>query len=123
MERITLKTLPLGTNNLYGHAGHRRFLMPKARVNKEAMSWEARAQFKGAPLTGPLKVSVALYWPTRANHDVDNIKALLDSMTGILWEDDGQITDLHITKAYDKANPRVELELSTLPPLEGADIC
>jgi Holliday junction resolvase RusA-like endonuclease len=56
---------------------------------------------------------VALYWPTRANHDVDNIKTLLDSCSGIVWEDDGQIADLHITKAYDKENPRCEL--SVLP--------
>ena len=101
--------MPLGTNNLYAHLGRRRFLTPRARANKEAIAWEARSQYRGEPLEGSLEVSVALYWPDRRKHDVDNIKVLLDSLTGIVWQDDSQITDLRITKSYDKQNPHVEM--------------
>jgi Holliday junction resolvase RusA-like endonuclease len=47
---------------------------------------------------------------------VDNIKTLLDSCNGILWADDGLIADLHIMKAYDKEQPRVEMRVWELEP-------
>jgi crossover junction endodeoxyribonuclease RusA len=114
MIGVTLKTLPLSTNHLYAQRGAQRFLTSKARTNKEAMGWEARAQLKGKPLEGPLALDVCLYWPDRRKHDVDNIKSLLDALTGILWLDDGQIEDLRVRKYYDKKAPRVELELFEL---------
>lgn len=89
-------------------------MVPRAKINKESISWEARAQYKGQPLTGPVRLKIALYWGDRRKHDIDNIKILLDALTGIVWEDDGQVTDLHVTKAYDKENPRVEILLEEL---------
>jgi Holliday junction resolvase RusA-like endonuclease len=50
----------------------------------------------------------------RRRDDVDNIKALLDALSGILWLDDGQIADLCISKRYDPDRPRVELSLKLL---------
>jgi hypothetical protein len=35
--------------------------------------------------------------------------------TVILWEDDGQITDLRTTKHFDKSNPRVEVTVRSCP--------
>ena len=112
MVKITLHTMPLGTNNLYAHRGRFRFLTTKAKLNKAAMAREARMQFAGPPMEGPLEVLVQLYWPTKANHDVDNIKALLDALTGILWVDDGQIVDLRVRKHYDKGNAHLTLQVS-----------
>lgn len=86
----------------------------KGKENKQAMAWEARAQHKGIPLEGDICLSVALYWPTHRNHDIDNIKSLLDACTGIVWVDDGQIVELHLSKGYDKENPRVEMEYEEL---------
>jgi len=88
------------------------YLLPKVREAKDTIGWEARAQFKGAPLAGSLKVCIDLHWPDRRKHDIDNIKVLLDALSGIVWDDDGQIVDLHIRKHYDKEQPRVELEVS-----------
>jgi crossover junction endodeoxyribonuclease RusA len=113
---MTLKflTLPVSTNNLYAHTGRKRFMTQRGKRNKEAIGWEARTQYRGKPLEGPLFVLLALYWPDRRKHDIDNIKVLLDALTGIVWDDDGQIADLHITKAYDKAKPRVEMAVEAL---------
>ena len=45
-----------------------------------------------------------------AKEDIDNFNKLaFDACTGMVWEGDSQIVELHITKAYDKANPRIEL--------------
>jgi len=66
----------------------------------------------GQAAGGGAQGQVALYWPDRRNRDVDNIKSLLDACTGILWLVDGQIIDLHLTKAIDRINPRVEMTIN-----------
>lgn len=106
--------MPLGTNNLYVNGRHGRFMAPKARENKQAISWEARSQFKGKPLSGPVAVEISLFWGDRRKRDIDNIKILLDALTGIVWEDDSQIADLHTMKAFDKEKPRVEMRVWSL---------
>lgn len=108
--------MPVSTNALYAHVGRHRFLTQKAKDNKLAISWEARTQYRGKPLESPITVCIALYWPTHRNHDVDNTKALIDALTGILWLDDGQITDLCSHKRYDNANARVEIQVAPLGP-------
>lgn len=108
MKKICIDTFPVSTNNMYFG---RRIMTKEARTKKEAIGWEARAQYQGEPLEGPLKLSVAFWWPDKRNHDIDNIKGLLDALTGILWEDDGQIVELHLTKGIDATNPRVEISI------------
>lgn len=109
---LTLLTMPVSTNQLYRSISGRSILSERGRRCKEAIGWEARTQYRGKPLDGPLAVKIDLYWPDRRKHDVDNIKVLLDACTGILWLDDGQITDLRITKGYNKASPRVEMTVA-----------
>lgn len=107
--KVSLTTMPPTTNSLYKGFGRNRYVDSGPREKKESMAWEARAQYRGKPLAGDLRVEVHLRWGTRRNHDVDNIKSLLDSMTGILWGDDGQIVDLRVTKRYEKGNEGLEL--------------
>lgn len=109
--RIFLQTMPPSTNHLYRRTSRGVSLLDSVRQAKEDIGWEARSQFHGEPMEGPLAVSVALYWADRRKHDIDNIKALLDALTGILWLDDGQIVDLHTRKHFDKENPRVEIDV------------
>jgi Holliday junction resolvase RusA-like endonuclease len=85
-------------------------------MNKETIAWEVRSQYRGKPLDGSLKVEIAIYWPDRRKHDIDNIKSLIDACTCILWEDDSQITDLHLTKGYDKSKPRIQMEVVPSSP-------
>lgn len=111
---FTLKTMPLSTNHLYAHSGRMRFMTSKGKENKESIQWETRTQYRGVPLQGSIRLTVALYWGDKRKHDTDNIKILLDAFTGILYEDDGQIEDLHIRKYYEKENPRVEISVASL---------
>ena len=108
--------MPPTTNSLYKGFGARRYVDSGPRQKKEDMAWEARAQYRGKPLVGDLRVSVVLRWGTRRNHDVDNIKSLLDAMTGILWEDDGQIVDLRVTKKHEKGNEGLTLTCDIIKP-------
>lgn len=108
---LRFETMPLSTNALHGVYQGRKILSARGRTNKEAIGWEARSQYRGQPLKGRLAVEISLYWPTKRNHDIDNIKTLLDSCTGILWHDDGLIEDLHIMKAHDKTDPHVDMRV------------
>ena len=109
---LRFETLPPSTNHLYRRTSRGVSLIESVRQAKDAIGCEARSQFHGEPLAGDLAVTIDLYWPDRRKHDVDNVKALLDALNGIVWEDDGLIVDLHIRKHFDKAKPRVELFVS-----------
>jgi Holliday junction resolvase RusA-like endonuclease len=38
----------------------------------------------------------------------------MDALTGIVWLDDSQIQTAHVSKYYDKDNPRIELTIKEL---------
>ncbi len=80
---LSFLTLPLSTNQLYRVVGNRSIISARGRTNKEAIGWEARAQYRGKPLAGPLAVQVSIFWPDCRRHDVDNIKILLDSSVAL----------------------------------------
>lgn len=105
---ITLSTLPISTNQLY--LGH-KILTKKARENKRAIAWEASIQHRQKLYTGPIKVHVLMLWKDARNHDLDNIKALLDALTNVVWEDDKQIVELLVRKGVDREKPRCEVEI------------
>jgi Holliday junction resolvase RusA-like endonuclease len=44
--------------------------------------------------------------------DLDNtLKSILDSLTGIAWDDDSQVRCIYAERREDKVNPRVEVEI------------
>lgn len=104
MIRLNVKTLPVSTNRMYYG---RRFLTDEARACKELIAHEARAGWRGEPLKGAVRLEIELVWGDRRRHDVDNVKALLDALQGIVYVDDSQITTLILHKSIDKKNPRV----------------
>lgn len=110
--KLTIRTPYVSTNALYTNSRTtgKRILTSKARVSKEAIAWEAKAEMKGNRMfTGPIRVELYLYFPTKQRRDLDNVKALIDAMTGVVWKDDSQIYELVIRKYHDKEDPRVEV--------------
>lgn len=106
---LHFETLPPSTNHLYGRGSRGVYVREDARHAKDAIGYEALQQHDGEPLEGPLKVDMVIHWPDRRKHDVDNVKAFLDALTGIVWRDDGQIVDLRIRKYLGRENPGVDL--------------
>jgi len=90
-------------------------LSREAREYKHNAGLDARSQ--GAQvLEGPIAVTVDVYRPRRAG-DLDNrIKVVLDTLNGVAWRDDDQITELHMRRFDDKAKPRLEVVI--LPIVE-----
>lgn len=65
------------------------------------------------PLTGPVSVAYFVYRPRRAG-DLDNyLKSLLDALTGIAYEDDRQVVELHGYLRDDPRDPRVNVIIQT----------
>ena len=94
--------LPPATNNLYTNGrGHgKRVLTTEARLWKQhaGLAACAAACEQGWSITtGPVEVGVHLV--LKHDRDVDNLKALLDALSGVLYRDDRQIVRLVATKA------------------------
>lgn len=52
--------------------------------------------------------------PVSKKPDTDNyVKALLDSWSGFVFKDDGQVSDIHARKRY-SLNPRIEVEIEEI---------
>jgi Holliday junction resolvase RusA-like endonuclease len=112
--KVTITTPYVSTNALYtiNRYNGRRVLTKKARNHKEAIAWEAKEQVtREKPMKGELSVEVHWHMPDNRRRDLDNIKMVLDSLTGVCWEDDSDIWQLRIFKYIDKEKPRFEITI------------
>jgi Holliday junction resolvase RusA-like endonuclease len=111
--KVIITTPYVSTNALYTHTRHgRKVKTATAREAKEAIYWEAKSQIKRDPFKDEVKVQIHLFFPDNRKRDIDNIKGLIDALTGVCWVDDSQIVDLHILKYVDKNRPRAEITVS-----------
>jgi len=86
---LTLKGSPQSTNNIYRSVGHRVYMTAKGKALKEDYQWQLKSQYKGKPLTKDIDMRVELFFGDERKRDIDNYnKILLDSMSGIIFEDD-----------------------------------
>ncbi|WP_238059402.1 RusA family crossover junction endodeoxyribonuclease [Lacticaseibacillus saniviri] len=105
----------------------------KSRAYKALVTQYAQQAFTGEPLEGPIDFRLKIYRPIQkagskalkakkasgeilptVKPDLDNVyKAVSDALTGIVYVDDNQVTDLLVIKRYSD-NPRVEVEIKGL---------
>jgi Holliday junction resolvase RusA-like endonuclease len=80
---------------------------------QENIGWVAKeAMGIRPPIKSDAEVWIAFYRKDNRRVDLDNLsKAVLDACNGIIWEDDRQVTQLHLSKYKDKDNPRVEITI------------
>ena len=56
--------------------------------------------------TNKIKINLTLNFKENRKRDIDNYcKAIFDSLTGILWDDDSQIVSLHIDRNIGTKQP------------------
>lgn len=95
-NKIILHGKPVSVNDLYTG---RRFLTKEGREIKQSMGWRIKNQWKNGIIKGEVAVRIDLFYSDRRKRDIDNpTKAILDSLTMIVFDDDSQVVDLHITK-------------------------
>jgi crossover junction endodeoxyribonuclease RusA len=107
---------PLSTQHLYRIArfGSRAGIMMTAegKAAKEEYGWEAKRQWQAKPLAGEIVLSVTFYFKTKRRRDLDNQnKILFDALSGIVYDDDSQIAELRLRREYDRARPRIEVQV------------
>ena len=80
----------------------------EARAYQQEAGWIAKAS--GFDCTaGNVALTLRVYRPQKRG-DLDNtLKILVDSMKGIIYHDDEQVTVIHAERYDDKKNPRVDL--------------
>ncbi len=113
---LTLLGEPKSTQHIYRSACNGRFptryMTDEGKTLKEQYYYEAKSQWRGPALTGDVKLSVRFFFGTKRRADLDNFSKLwADSLTGIVYADDSQISELTLIRAYDKMNPRIEIEV------------
>jgi Holliday junction resolvase RusA-like endonuclease len=113
----------------------------KTRVYEAALAGAARvAMGRQKPMDGPLIVLVGAFMRVPASWngkkrdaalagaiaptgrpDWDNLAKVCDALNGIVWIDDSQIVQGHVTKQYSES-PRLRIEVRRLdPPLFSED--
>jgi crossover junction endodeoxyribonuclease RusA len=113
---LTLKGNPQSTQHIYKMTCRGKFatmyMSASGKALKEDYQWQLKSQYKKKPITGDIDMRVELFFGDERKRDIDNYnKILLDSMSGIIFEDDSQIQSLLIIKNKDKKNPRIEIQL------------
>lgn len=100
---------------------------PKLKAWRQQVALAARQVHRGAPLAGPIRIVAAfyLYRPKDLRHDkahvtrpdVDKLgRGIGDALTGVLYQDDGQVTQFKVTKQYAAAgeSPRAVIAVTSL---------
>lgn len=90
---------PPSVNHYWKQAGKRRFLSHAAKHFREAVcaAWvDAGNQKLGGV---PVRVEIEVTPPDRRRRDLDNtLKAILDSMQGLVYQDDSQVVELVVRR-------------------------
>lgn len=96
--------------------GKIKYMTADAKALKNGYILQARCQYKGTPIKTPLSCYIRLYFKDNRVRDWDNWHKLsMDSLTGIVWDDDSQVklATIEMMEA-DKGNPRIELIIEEL---------
>jgi Holliday junction resolvase RusA-like endonuclease len=67
-------------------------------------------------MKGPIECNLTYYMPTNKLKDLPNLpKTTCDALNKLLYADDSQIVSMKLFKYLDRGNPRVEIEVISLP--------
>ena len=116
------KPVPKGRPRAARIGGFIHMYTPKTtQVFETACAAEAMASMQGRePMSGPIKIRMEIFVPIPASYrkadkedcrsgrklptataDIDNIaKSVMDAFNGVVWLDDSQVVDAHLTKRF-----------------------
>lgn len=98
--------------------GGQHFTAPRTRAHRALIQGHARKAHV-PKLSGLVKLTAAFYRESAHACDIDNLtKSVQDALNGLAYGDDRQIVILSAVKAIDRKNPRTEVELEEVEPVE-----
>jgi Holliday junction resolvase RusA-like endonuclease len=115
MSKIFEITLPLPEpdNHLYLQKGYMRFMIAKAKKWKENTQVEAKKLWNKKPLECPVWLDVQFF--LKRERDIQgSTKLLCDSLEGIVYANDKQITEVTLHKEFNKENPHCIIKVESL---------
>ena len=121
---ITLKhnKTPTSTQHIYGYMAFGRhklskYMTAKAKKFKEDFlaSINKQLPMKYKPMSGDLEMKYFLTFPDKRKRDCDNYwKLVLDTMNGVVYEDDSQIQKLIISKKIVKGKSGIVIKIKEI---------
>lgn len=115
---LEIEEIPPTVNNVWRHTFKGGFV--RVYTTKEGKEFTRRLSQKVPkslflPYLGDLRAVIHLTFPTKRKCDVDNYnKVVLDALNGKVYNDDSQITELHVYKSYEKNKPKTEILIERL---------
>jgi Holliday junction resolvase RusA-like endonuclease len=93
---------PVLTNHAYPtNRNGGRYLTQGGKDYKEALAWAAKFALGNQPMFTAPCVSFIFVYSDHRRRDIDSaIKISLDSLTGVLFEDDSCVVELHCYKQF-----------------------
>ena len=92
---------PPSVNNYWIASGHRRFISKRGKEFKEFVEEYCKTNVDKGFGGVDVRVTIILHPRSKILMDVDNCsKAILDSLQGILYEDDVQVQQLRIQRGH-----------------------
>ena len=108
--QLVLNIAPISVNSLYRSVRGRNILSKQAREFKSEAQKQIKLLYTGNVLENRLRVKLIFYFPDNRRRDVDNYtKAILDSLTGIVFRDDSQIYELILRKQTGTCQQKIEI--------------
>lgn len=118
--------IPPSINHQYATVNGRRVLSSAGRAYKTQVGHHVWLALVRSPLkitlldrllSEPLVISIKFFFASSLRRDLDGgLKITQDAVCEGLGINDNRIVETHLYKHVDKASPRIELSLSTLPP-------
>ena len=115
MIKLELLLSPPSVNTIWINKPGGRFKSEKGRKFEKEAKTEIKNQYKGKPINNQLKISINLFFKDKRKRDIDNYnKGILDAMTGIIYQDDSQIEELHVFKKIGCGFDKVEISIEEM---------
>jgi crossover junction endodeoxyribonuclease RusA len=109
--KLTLP-MPPSANVYWRYNKGKVHVSSEAKQYKTLVGWLVLEAGIREPTLVDVVVTIHVYRERKAG-DLDNrIKILLDSLRGIVYRDDSQVTEIHAYRHDDKHAPRVEVEFA-----------
>lgn len=117
--------LPPSVNSQYATVNGRRVLSADARrfkagvkrqVEEMALSGQLSSSMLASIRSGYLSLFIDFYFASPLKRDLDGgLKVTQDALCEALGVNDNRVVDIHMVKRIDPRNPRIEVQLETIP--------